>query len=713
MDIGEFHQSWVNDIRVESSNNMSSPHFEFINDAISRLVDSEELDEDAQNNIDHFEGIGHRNAKIVVDSYCYDPIDNSYTIIINNFSDQSEITTITNSDIDALYRNMSRLVEASVDGYITDPNNRYEKSTSGYRLAEDIGMRFDKKEISKFRFYIITDHILSNRVKVIKKDPIAKIPVDLSVWDLNRFYNIYVSLRGKEDLDIDTTNEQGGGIKCIKAASCDEYTSYLATVSGTFLADVYLQYGSRLLEGNVRSFLSIRGKINKGIRLTILNDPDMFFTYNNGIAITATDVKTRKDEDGTLRIVRIKDMQIINGGQTTASVANALIQDDASNKLARLFIPAKITVLANPELAEEVVPKISRFANSQNKVDEADFFSNHPYHIKLEEFSRTVPAPAVDGNQYQTYWFYERARGQYGQEQMKLTRAQRKNFQTRNPKNQLLKKVDIAKYLNTFDCKPNLVSRGAQTNMRFFAEEITKKASRDDGMPWLNRRYYTVLIAKAITFKTTEKIVSNQSWYQEVKAYRANTVTYALAMISEKIQRAYPKLTIDWQYIWNTQAIYPQFEKQIIRTTKEAYDFITRDDRPTQNVTEWCKKDECAKKAFALDIELNDDFIDTLVPKEDEEQDTEQAIRDQIETNRLSDTVTVSKQPSEYWRRLLDYCLEEKLIIPFSVENGCLEAAANYELTGKFPSDKQCAIIMRVYRRLEKESSLRPDLKIL
>ena len=712
MDIEEFHQNWVNDILAESANNVSSPHSEFINDAIAQLVDSEELDEDAQNNIDHFEGIGYRNAKIAVDSYCYDPVDNSYTLIINYFSsDASTITTITNSDIDVLYKNMARLVEASVSGYIIDPNNHYETSTSGYRLADDINRRFGRKEISKFRFYIITDRILSDRVKVIKKDPIERIKVDLSVWDLTRFYNLYKSQRGKEDLDIDTTEELGGGIKCIEATSCDDYKSYLAILSGKFLADTYLQYGSRLLEGNVRSFLSIRGKINKGIRRTILDTPDMFFTYNNGVAITATHIDTKKDPDGTLRIVRIKDMQIINGGQTTASVANALIQDNADENLKRLFIPAKITVLAEPSLADEVVPNISRYANSQNKVDEADFFSNHPYHVRLEEFSRKTPAPAVDGNQYQTYWFYERARGQYGQAQMKLTRAERKKFQTVNPKTQLLRKVDIAKYVNTFDCRPDLVSRGAQTNMRSFAEKVTKMAEKDDGMTWLNQKYYTTLIAKAIVFKATERIVSNQAWYQEVRAYRANTVTYALAMISDKIQRSYPKLTIDWQRIWNEQTIYPELERQLVHMTKAAYDFITRDDRPTQNVTEWCKREDCAKKAFALDIALDDDFLKTLKTKEEEQAESDSAGKEQKMTNILNDSIIVVKQRSKYWSKFLTFCRDEGLISP--TEDSIITVAANYETTGKLPTSPQCTIIMGVYRRLDRENCLPADLKIL
>lgn len=709
-ELKEFHQSWVNDARVECATTMNTPHFEFLNDAIARLVDSEELNEDAQNNIDHFEGIGHRNAKIMIDSYCYDPVDNSYSLIINYFSDQQEVSTITNSDIDGLYKNMARLVEASIDGFIVDPRNGYEVSTAGYRLAEEIYRHFKKKEISKFKFYIITDRILSNRVKVIKEDPIEWIPVDLSVWDLNRFYNIYISQRGKEDLDVDLTEGGGKGVKCIEATSCDDYTSYLATISGKCLADIYLQYGSRLLEGNVRSFLSIRGKINKGIRRTILDTPEMFFTYNNGIAVTATEVETKTGEDGVMRIVRIKDMQIINGGQTTASVANALIQDGAADNLNYLYIPAKITVLKDPKLADEIIPRISRFANSQNKVDEADFFSNHPYHVKLESFSRKIPAPAVDGNQYQTYWFYERARGQYGQEQMKLSRAERKNYQTRYPKNQLLRKVDIAKYLNTFDCRPDLVSKGAQTNMRYFAESVTQRATTDD-LSWVNEKYYMDLIAKAITFKTTEKIVSNQRWYQEIKAYRANIVTYALAMIANKINCDYPKLAIDWKRIWNSQALYPEFEKQLEHTTREAYDFITREDRPTQNVTEWCKRDECARKALALNIELSEEFLKTLLFKEDAEQDSKSAEKDEKLANKMSDVVTVTRQSAEYWNRFLKYCQEEKLTT--YIENGCIMAAANYGRTGRLPSDKQCGVVMRTYRRLDKEGILPADLKIL
>ena len=712
MDINEFHQDWLNNIRIEGDQASMSHYDVFFNEAVEQLVDSEELHEDALNNIEHFEGVGHRNARMMMDSYCFDPVDNSCTVLVNYFSDLDEKTSITNSDVDRLYGYMARLVESSIDGYISDPYNKYEISSAAYRFADELKRKFLLGEIVKFRFYIITDCVISNRIKVLKKEPINGCQVDLSIWDLNRFFDVFKSKQGKEELDVDTTSEVGGGIKCIEAVKCDKYDSYLAVISGKFLAETYINYGSRLLEGNVRSFLSIRGKINKGIRYTILNDPDMFFTYNNGIAITATEVDLGRGEDGGVVITRIKDLQIINGGQTTASVANALIQDKAEEMLKKLYIPAKITVLANPEDAEEVVPRISRYANSQNKVDEADFFSNSPYHIKLEEFSRKIPAPAVDGKQYQTYWFYERARGQYGQEQMKMSRSDRQKFQTKNPKNQLLKKVDVAKYLNTYDyLRPDYVSKGAQTNMRYFAETIVKLVEKDNRLSWVNEQYYKNLIAKAIIFKSTEALVSRQRWYQEVKAYRANVVTYSIALIREVIEEKYSKRAINLQRIWGAQKLYPEFERQLEKTTKEVFDFITRDNELTHNVTEWCKKDECWKRAIKEDFDLLPEFVDTLITKRYEEENIGDAIRDEEENNSLDDMLKVTKQTSEYWSRFLKFCQKEQLTR--YVENGCIMVAANRDRTGRYPSEKQCGVIMKVYRRLKKDNILPQDLKMV
>ena len=145
--------------------------------------------------------------------------------------------------------------------------------------------------------------------------------------------------------------------------------------------------------------MTAKGKINKGIRNTILNEPEMFFAYNNGIAATAYDVKIEAGEICPL-ITEITSLQIVNGGQTTASLASALVNDkERANGLKDIYVPMKLSVVT-PEKAMELIPNIAKYANKQNKVSDADFFSNHAFHVRMEDFSRRILAPAVMGNQY-------------------------------------------------------------------------------------------------------------------------------------------------------------------------------------------------------------------------------------------------------------------------------------------------------------------------
>ena len=464
MSIEEFRKDLLEELKVSAEYDINDIQSEFVRHVVEILINAEEFDEFVEG---YFEGIGEKNRKIAMDGYYFDPYDKSCIILISDFSNSEEILNLTTTEINKLYDYMRHLVESSISEYITTKG--FEESSSGYGFAKDLLER--KDTITKFRFYIITDKKLSERVKNIKKDDIDSKTVELNVWDIKRLYDIFSSSLGKESIEIDFSNVENGEIPCVNTINNDEYSAYLAVIRGDVLANMYIEYGSRLLEGNVRSFLSIKGKVNKGIRNTILNEPDMFFAYNNGIAATATEIETKQTDKG-LVITKIKDLQIINGGQTTASIANAVLQDkkDVSN----IFVPMKLSVVDHDK-AKEMIPTISRCANSQNKVDEADFFSNHPYHIRMEEYSRKVYAPAVNGNQYQTIWFYERARGQYTQEQMKLTVGEKKKFQLKNPKNQVIKKVDLAKYINTYEGYPQVVSKGAQYSMREFATKIDKE----------------------------------------------------------------------------------------------------------------------------------------------------------------------------------------------------------------------------------------------
>jgi len=355
------------------------------------------------------------------------------------------------------------------------------------------------------------------------------------------------------------------------------------------------------------------------------------------------------------------------------------------------MVPMKLSIVDNSK-ATEIIPVISRCANSQNKVDEADFFSNHPYHIRMEEYSRKVFAPAIGGNLYQTIWFYERARGQHTQEQMKLTKAERNKYLLKNPKNQVIKKVDLAKYINTYEGYPHIVSRGAQTSMREFATRIDKKWNLSDS--FFNEYYYKKTIALAIMFKQTEKIVSNQGWYKEIKSYRANIVTYTLSILFYLIKKELKDYTLDFKKIWNEQKIYPQLERQIEILSKEVFEFITREDRLTLNVTEWCKKELCWQRAQKENWTIIKEFLVTLVVQEVEKQEIKEKIKERKIDNEISIEVQVVKLGSIYWNNLLEWGIKRNILTP--MEQSVLRIAASIDKTGKIPSIKQCNVLLKI-----------------
>lgn len=637
-----------------------------------------------------FEKRGMYGRIIQIDGYNFDEADKSFSLFISEY-EYEKTSNLIKSEIDALYEKMKAFVTNSINGYI---NENFEPSSDGYGVASLIREKLN--EISKFRFYIFSNRTMSDRVKSIEKKEISGIPVELNVWDIRRIYDIHKSNMAKEPIEIDFTQLDIEGLPCIEAVNCksNNYKSYLTAIPGDILANIYIKYGARLLEGNVRSFLSVRGKVNKDIRKTILTDPEMFFAYNNGIAATASKAKIKGNV-----ISKITNLQIINGGQTTASIANVVLQEKAD--VSKVMVPMKLS-LVDDEKAEELIPKISRCANSQNKVDEADFFANHPYHIRIEEFSRKIYAPATNGNQVQTIWFYERARGQHTQAQMKLTKKQCKNFLERNPKNQVIKKVELAKYLNTYNCLPHIVSKGAQANMRYFAININKKWEENNAL--FNKLYYQRIISLSILFKATEKIVSNQEWYKEIKSYRANIVIYSLAVLFNYINKNLKGLTIDFMRIWNKQSIYKELENQLVITTKEVYDFITRDDRVTLNVTEWCKKEACWERAKKEKWTISEKFIKTLISKEQSTSEKIEAYKDQKLENELNYEMQVCSIGSEYWNKLLLWGIGKKLIT--AREQNILMKLSNFEKTGVLPTTSQCKAILMTKERLESKGFL-------
>ena len=426
MDVRDFHKDFLEEIKATAATEGAGSNAAFVNIATSYLVNAEVLSDFTPA---FYLGTGKNNRKIRVDGYVLDEFDLTFNLVIADYTGDEERETITKTAALAPSDRLLYFIEEVYDGKL---RREVEPSTPASDLVETLVLHKDR--IRKFRLILITDGFMSNRISEMDPDTFKNIPVEKQIWDIDRIYRVCFSDLGRQDIEIDfKAYTDGKGIPCLEASSAnsEDYKSYLCIIPGKTLADVYDAYGSQLLEGNVRSFLSTKVAVNKKIRETILRIPQNFFAYNNGVSATAMDLHIESTPEGRF-ITYAKDFQIINGGQTTASLSNARYKDGAD--LSPIYVQMKLTeVDSNADKSSELIRNISRSSNSQNKVSDADFFATHPFHIRMEQISRRIFAPASGGAQYETKWFYERARGQYLQAQMHMTKSQKDKFTLKFP----------------------------------------------------------------------------------------------------------------------------------------------------------------------------------------------------------------------------------------------------------------------------------------
>lgn len=506
--------------------------------------------------------------------------DEGLDLFIADFDQRSALETLTRTEVTTFVKRLTSFFSRSLSGEL---HRSLEETSEVYAVARTIHERGGK--FGRVRLYVLSERQLSDRFESIDLSLNEDAtPVALHIWDMSRLHRLRTSRNQKEIIEIDFGSFATGPIPCLPAhLESDVYKSYLLALPGSVLADLYARYGARLLEQNVRAFLQATNKANRGIRDTILGDPGMFFAYNNGVTATASAVDVETDGDAT-RVRAIRDLQIVNGGQTTASLFHARRKEKAD--LSKVFVQMKLTVIDESRF-EEVVPKISQYANTQNTVNAADFFANHPFHIQMESFSRRLWAPAPPGQQTETKWYYERVRGQYKEEQARLDARGKRVFLQQNPKSQLLRKTDLAKYDNIWDDDPVRVNLGAQKNFARYAvrigEEWKKDAERFD------EQYFKQAVARAIIFKSSERIVSAQTWYEG--GYRANIVNYANALLSHALGAE--DLQLDVGALWQVQRIPDTLSSVIASLAEVVNDELTSSSRGSSNVSEWAKKTDC------------------------------------------------------------------------------------------------------------------------
>lgn len=623
-----------------------------------------------------------------VDGYWFND-EGGLDLFVADFDSRSEIVSLTKTDVDAAFKRVGNFFEASRS---KDLYRDLEETSPEYGLARQIADR--KNLVRKVNCFLISERILSERLQAIEDGELDGVPVSYHIWDISRLLRQRSSRGHKETLDLDFVEAFGVGIPCIPAhLGAETYKSFLAVMPGEILADLYGRYGARLLEQNVRSFLQARGNVNKGIRSTILNEPEMFFAYNNGITATAQEVETEEAEGG-LQIRRIKDLQIVNGGQTTASLFHTHRRDKAPLK--SIFVQMKLSVIDSEE-SEAIVPKISEYANTQNRVNAADFFSNHPFHIRIQDFSRRIWAPAQQGAQRETKWFYERARGQYADAQSKMTPGEQRRFKAECPKSQMFTKTDLAKFENSWDDHPKWVNLGAQKNFARYASRIGKEWVKAPDS--FNEFYYRRAIARGVIFRRTEKLVSEQPWYNG--GYRANIVAYAIAALSEVCKRRGKAL--DFLRVWNVQDLFPSLEKAITVSAKFVNESIIQPPAGISNISEWCKKDACwdGIRARIADLErrLPETFGADLVPLEEQKARAKEARQTQKIDNGIDAQKKVIEVPAEKWALILQEGVKRKLLSPKEI--GILKIAQQIPL--RIPSEKQSAVLIEVLGKAAEE----------
>lgn len=530
-----------------------------------------------------------------IDGHAFDHDRGILYLAICDYRDGVGVETLNAAQIDSSLKRAANFFESALRPEFV---NALEDSSAAFTSAYSIFS--SRVAIKRLRIILFSNARLAARRAPQLAEEIAGIPVVCSVLDLGRYGEIQRAHAAPEAIEIDVAAIAGRPIPCLQASASseEEHVSYLLAIPGSVLAEIYGLYGARLLEQNVRTYLQARTKVNQGILGTIREAPQMFFAYNNGLTATASAVRLERLEDGQPAIAGISNLQIVNGGQTTASILYA--KDVSGSGLERVHVPLKLSVV--PEAAiEQIVPKISRYANTQNRISETDFFSSHPFHVQMERYSRRLAAPPQAGALSGSKWFYERARGQYRDGMAYSSAAEKRRYQLEFPKEKVIEKTDLAKYVVTFDRRPDVVAKHAQKCFMFFAEAIAKQWKTSQAS--LNDNWYRAACAMALIYNWTDRMVARSEWYATDRGYKSQTVTYTLAWLVNRVVES-GKAGLDLQQIWNTQEVPGDLQNIIVALAPQVARAIRQTPEGAKDVGEYCKMQICWERVQKQEFDV-------------------------------------------------------------------------------------------------------------
>ncbi|WP_066250536.1 AIPR family protein [Neobacillus drentensis] len=668
----EFHQDFLQSILSDSESRglmKAQSFFELVCEDLMQVGD-------LTNNYEMAEFI---KTGCEVYGYDFDEDRKIFTLINFQFFQDDGIETLTKQHVTTKFKRLKKFAELSLDGLYQD----LEETSDAYSLAFNLHRHSHNKLIDKFRLIILTDGKLTSTISRIPNESVEGILCEHQIIDINYLYSIFMSENGSGSYEINLN------IPFLEVhTQSDEYQSYLGIMDGEQLFKIYDDYGQKLLEENVRTFLQFRGGVNKGIRNTIQYKPDMFFAYNNGITATATNVETR---DG--KITKITDFQIVNGGQTTSAIYAA--KKNSKIDISKISVQMKLSVVNNIEKKGEFVSSVSQYANTQNKVNKSDFFSNSPFHKEMKDYSKRIWVSSRGGSQKRTHWFYERVRGEYLNEQAYLTPAKKRQFQLENPKDKLIEKTFLAKSEIAWDRKPHIVSKGAQYSFEEFANSVTDTLEKNQMA--ITEKYFKDAVSRIILFRATEKIVSKASWYEN--AFRAQTVAYSIALLSHAIHKK--KVFFDFSKIWEEQDLPAELIGLMNVITKKVYNRITNPPAGTANVAQWCKKEACWNDVRGIEFDLSP-LKKMVITTEEAKYEQKSGKREKELDNGIEIQAFVIQTNFEHWIQLFGYYQSNNNLRSLTItQRDILMRYINGKLS--LPSEKQSKVLYSLYQKAAKE----------
>jgi hypothetical protein len=633
MNISEFSIDFLEQALISVEEEKLSQEDAITNDILEYCIDSGE--------VIAYELAHYKVRGIKINAWNYDEENETIDLYTTIFKGEQRLTKVSDKEVQDSFQKAENFFWQAREGKLSE--NVDEAETAIFDLVQIIEQTRDL--VKNLRVFVITNGQASVDIIPDVKE-IEGVLIDYQLWDIERVYQQYLIRSGKQKIEIDFFDEFNYKLQCLHMDQVSEKVdSYLAIIPGKILAQIYGKYRQGLLEKNVRTFLQFKAKVNQGIRDTLRRSPDMFFSYNNGISTTAEQVDVEY-LDGLPFIKRIHNWQVVNGGQTTASIFATSSEKEID--LSKVFVQMKISVVIDKRHIDEIIPHISEYANTQTTIRESDFSSNTEYHNSIEDFSRSEWVPSKTGGRATSKWFYERSRGQYLDERSRKIGRELKYFEKEYPKSQKFTKTDLAKFEMSWWQKSDEVSKGAEKNFTAFREELSRQNIQ------ISKTYYHRLIAKAILFKEIDRIVAKRN----LGGYKANMVTYILALLSYKTDR---KLNLD--KIWENQKISEDLSRFIDKIIPDVWRHINKPIKAGTNIGEWCKKTECW-------LTLKDRYIDITsikseisnISDDDVEKDSGSSSFSKQESNLIDEA---SKVKGEVWFSISKWAKENNRLNPF------------------------------------------------